>query len=464
MQKPLALLCLLLMPLSAQAATLDGTTLPMWWGVPFLGTILSIAIFPLFAPQFWHRHFGKITALWSMAFLLPLMAAYGAYAGVEVMSHALFSEYLPFILLLVVLYTVSGGILVSGDFVATPKFNLGLLALGTLLASFMGTTGAAMLLIRPLLAANQNRKYKMHVVVFFIFLVANIGGGLTPLGDPPLFLGFLSGVDFFWTMKYMLWPVIMMSSILLLVFYVLDTHNFHKEGLSTKAPNRLSFVLLGKVNFILLLLVIAAILVSGFWHPNISYNFFGTSVPIEGLIRDGVFVVVTLVSLKITPKKVRRGNEFSWAPMQEVAKLFLGIFITITPVIVMLKAGSEGAFSAIYDMAHYADGSPNNVMYFWVTTALSAGLDNAPTYLVFFNMASGDAQLLMGPLAQTLLAISMGTVFTGPLTYIGNAPNFMVKTMAEARGYQMPSFFGYFFIALLVLLPLYVLLNLVFLR
>ncbi len=169
MHKTLALLCLLLSPLSAQAVSLDGTTLSMWWGLPFLGTILSVAIFPIFAPKFWHRHFGKVTALWSLAFLLPLMGAYGAYAGVEVMSHALFSEYLPFILLLVVLYTVSGGILVAGDFVATPKFNLGLLALGTLLASFMGTTGAAMLLIRPLLAANQNRRHKTHVVIFFIF-------------------------------------------------------------------------------------------------------------------------------------------------------------------------------------------------------------------------------------------------------------------------------------------------------
>ncbi|MBP6345191.1 sodium:proton antiporter [Neisseriaceae bacterium CLB008] len=464
MHKTLALLCLSLLPLSAQAVSLDGTTLSMWWGLPFLGTILSVATFPLFAPKFWHRHFGKVTAFWSLAFLLPLMSAYGAYAGVEVMSHALFSEYLPFILLLVVLYTVSGGILVAGDFVATPKFNLSLLALGTLLASFMGTTGAAMLLIRPLLAANQNRRHKTHVVIFFIFLVANIGGGLTPLGDPPLFLGFLSGVDFFWTMRYMLWPVLMMSSILLLLFYALDTYYFHKEGLETKPTSKLSFVLFGKVNFILLLVVIAAILVSGFWHPNVHYVIFGTSVPIEGLIRDGVFVLVTLVSLMITPKQVRGGNDFTWAPMKEVAKLFLGIFITITPVIVMLKAGSAGAFSAIHDLAHYADGSPNNVMYFWVTTALSAGLDNAPTYLVFFNMASGDAQLLMGPLAQTLLAISMGTVFTGPLTYIGNAPNFMVKTMAEERGYAMPSFFGYFLIALAVLLPLYGLMNWVFLR
>lgn len=463
MHKILALLCLFV-PLSAHAVSLDGATLSLWWGLPFLGTILSVAIFPLFAPKFWHRHFGKVTALWSVAFLLPLMGAYGAYAGVEVMSHALFSEYLPFILLLVVLYTVSGGILVSGDFVATPKFNLGLLALGTLLASFMGTTGAAMLLIRPLLAANQNRRHKTHVVIFFIFLVANIGGGLTPLGDPPLFLGFLSGVDFFWTMQYMLWPVLMMSAVLLLLFYAMDSYFFHKEGLPTKSPSKLSFVLFGKVNFILLLVVIAAILVSGFWHPNISYEVFGTAVPIEGIIRDGLFVVVTLISLKITPKQVRSGNEFGWAPMKEVAKLFLGIFITITPVIVMLKAGSEGAFSAIHDLAHYADGSPDNIMYFWITTVLSAGLDNAPTYLVFFNMASGDAQVLMGPMAQTLLAISMGTVFTGPLTYIGNAPNFMVKTMAEARGYKMPSFFGYFFLALLILLPLYVLMNVVFLR
>lgn len=456
---------ILCFPVLAGAADLNGAELSVIWGIPFALILLSIALGPLLAPHFWHRHFGKITAVWTLAFLLPFMAVFGLGAGMHTVVHALVGEYIPFILLLLALYTISGGILVWGNLHGSPKLNTGILAIGTALASLMGTTGAAMLLIRPLLKANDNRKHRVHVVVFFIFLVANIGGGLTPLGDPPLFLGFLKGVDFVWTVKHMAVPVLISSAVLLVAFYFLDSYYFSKEDeLEDRDPSPDSpLQVYGKFNFLLLGGVVGAVLLSGFWKPGISVDVYGTPYALQNLVRDLILLALAAVSLKFTPKQVRAGNEFNWEPILEVGKLFLGIFITISPVIAILQAGEAGAFAGLIRMVHNEAGSPINTMYFWMTGILSAFLDNAPTYLVFFNMAGGDAQALMvEPLFDTLLAVSMGSVFMGALTYIGNAPNFMVKSIAEQRKVPMPSFFGYMVWSCGVLMPLFVLHTLIF--
>ncbi len=452
----------------------DGQTLSPLWSIPFIGIILSIAVLPLFAPKLWEHHFGKITAMWTLLFFIPLFFTYDMTIVANIFSHAFIEEYIPFILLLLVLFAASGGIHISGNLVASPKFNVSILAIGTILASVMGTTGAAMLLIRPILSANKNRKHRMHIPIFFIFLVANIGGGLTPLGDPPLFLGFLNGVDFFWTLKHMFLPVLVFSVILLSLFYVIDSYYFKKENIPA-SKEKTTFVVVGKQNFLIILGVLLGIIISGVWHPETTWNVFGVTVRLENVLRDLFFIFLTVVSLKITSQKIREDNNFNWEPILEVAKIFAGIFLTIVPVITILEAGSNGAFSAVFEVTHNEAGQPNNVIYFWVTTVLSAFLDNAPTYLVFFKMAGslapdGNAAeflmngTLMGKsMTATLLAISMGTVFTGPLTYIGNAPNFMIKSMAEQEGIKMPSFFGYMFIAMIVLIPVYILLNFIFL-
>lgn len=455
---------LLLLPGLAQAAELDGASLSLLWAIPFAGILLSIALFPIFAPTLWHHHFGKITGLWTLAFLVPFAYAFGLHTSGALVVHALLAEYVPFIILLFALYTISGGILVWGNLHGSPALNTGLLALGTLLASLMGTTGAAMLLIRPLLRANDNRKHKVHVVVFFIFLVANVGGGLTPLGDPPLFLGFLKGVDFLWTVEHMAAPVALLSAALLAIFYLLDRHFYAQpDELLARDPSPDSpLKLYGKWNLLLLLGVVGAVLMSGMWKPGVSYSVMGTPVELQSLVRDGLLIGLALVSLAITAKQVRAGNEFNWAPMLEVGKLFAGIFITIAPAIAILRAGSEGHLAELVALVSDANGAPLDGMYFWMTGLLSAFLDNAPTYLVFFNLAAGDPQHLMHELPGTLLAISMGAVFMGAMTYIGNAPNFMVKAIAEQRGVAMPSFFAYLGWSCLILLPLFVVLSLLF--
>ncbi|WP_185711666.1 sodium:proton antiporter [Conchiformibius steedae] len=461
-----ALFSLLLLPAPAMAADMDGSQLSLLWGIPFALILLSIATGPLFFSHTWHHHFGKITAAWTLLFLIPFTIVFGISESIHVVAHALVAEYIPFILLLWALYTISGGILVWGNLHGSPKLNTAILAIGTVLASVMGTTGAAMLLIRPLLKANDNRKHKVHVVVFFIFLVANIGGGLTPLGDPPLFLGFLKGVDFMWTVVHMSVPVLISSVVLLTAFYFLDRHYFSQEDeIEKKDPTADSKLqLFGKWNFLLLGGVIGAVLLSGLWKPNHpGIDVLGTPYLLPNLVRDVILIVLAIVSLKITPKQVRAGNEFNWDPIAEVGKLFLGIFITIAPVLAILQAGSKGAFAPLIAMVHNSAGEPINTMYFWMTGILSAFLDNAPTYLVFFNMAGGDAITLMrGELFHTLLAISMGSVFMGALSYIGNAPNFMVKAIAEQRKVPMPSFFGYMLWSFGILVPLFVVHTFIF--
>ena len=450
----------------ATAAEVDGRALSAWWGLPFAGMLLSIALLPLLAPMFWHHHFGKVAAGWSLALLLPFAVFFGAGATGQALAHTLLAEYIPFIVLLTALFTVSGGIYVRGNLHGSPAINTGLLALGAVLASLMGTTGASMVLIRPLIRANDNRKHTVHVFVFFIFIVSNIGGSLTPLGDPPLFLGFLKGVSFFWTLQHLLPETLFMVSTLLALFYGLDRYWYRREGVLPRdpTPDTPRFGLDGAINLLPLAAVIGLVLMSGTWKPDLSWQVLGTEVEAQNLLRDLLLVVVTMVSLWITPRAVRQANQFDWGPMQEVAKLFIGIFITMLPVLAMLKAGEQGAFGAVARAVTAPDGQPLPWAYFWFAGVLSSFLDNAPTYLVFFNLAGGDPVQLMGPLATTLAAISAGSVFMGANSYIGNAPNFMVKAIVEDRGLRMPSFFGYMAWSTVVLMPLFVVVTFIWMR
>ena len=449
----------------AGAPHLDGAELGLIWCVPFAGILLSIALFPLLAPNFWHHHFGKISAFWALAFLLPFLGIFGWELALFETLHVALLEYIPFIILLLSLFTVAGGIRLTGRLVGTPVVNTAILLLGTVLASWMGTTGAAMLLIRPIIRANEWRRYKVHTMVFFIFLVANIGGSLTPLGDPPLFLGFLKGVDFFWPTGAMLVPMLVVSVILLVLYYGVDSFFYRRE---TGGPaeedegDGESLGVTGTVNFLLLAGIVAAVLMSGVWRPHISFDVYHVHVELQNLCRDLALLAIAWASWIVTDRANRDANAFSWFPILEVGKLFAGIFLTIVPAIAILRAGTSGALEPVVSLVTGADGQPVEAMYFWLTGILSSFLDNAPTYLVFFNTAGGDAQELMGPLYGTLLAISAGAVFMGANTYIGNAPNFMVRAICEERGIAMPSFFGYMAWSVGILVPIFLLVTLVF--
>lgn len=463
----LAVLPLCSWPGLALAGEFDGSQLSALWGVPFAGILLSIALMPLLAPTFWHHHFGKVAAGWALAFLLPFAVVFGPSVAAGSFAHALLAEYIPFIILLTALFSVAGGIYIRGNLHGSPGLNTAILAIGAVLASVMGTTGASMLLIRPLIRANDNRRHKAHVVVFFIFIVSNAGGSLTPLGDPPLFLGFLKGVDFFWTVSHIFPETLFLIGSLLALFFVMDSWYYHRrEELMPVDPTpdtrRIGFD--GAANFWLLAAIVGLVLMSGLWKSTVVFHVLGTEVGLPGLLRDAGLIAVTLVSLKVTPLDVHVDNQFSWVPMQEVAKLFAGIFLTIIPVIAMLKAGAQGPFGAIVTAVTRPDGSPDPAMYFWAAGALSSFLDNAPTYLVFFNTAGGDPAVLMTTLAPTLAAISAGAVFMGANSYIGNAPNLMVKAIAEDRGVRMPSFFGYMVWSAGILLPLFIAMTFIWFR
>ena len=445
------------------APTLNGADIHILWGLPFVGMLLSIAIFPIVASHFWHHHFSKIAMFWALAFIVPFVLSYGVSVSLYEILHVILLEYIPFIILLLSLFTVAGGICVKGGIKATPVINTSLLAFGTITASFTGTTGASMLLIRPLIRANKWRLHRTHVVIFFIFLVSNIGGSLTPLGDPPLFLGFLKGVSFFWPMLNLILPMLMVSFILLASFFIMDWFLMKKEKhITSDFEDDEKFAIVGVKNIMLLLLIVLVVLTSGLWKPNISFTIYYIDVELQNLMRDLLLLGITYVSWKTTPKENYHANGFTWFPIEEVAKLFIAIFITIIPVIAILKAGEQGALSHIIQLVTNEDGTPNNSMYFWVTGLLSGFLDNAPTYLVFFNVAGGDPVALTTSLNTTLLAISVGAVFMGALTYIGNAPNFMVRSIAEEQGIVMPSFFGYILWSMIFVIPCCLLVNFVF--
>jgi len=448
-----------------------GEDLALWWAIPFAGILLSIALFPLIAPHFWHHHFPKISAGWALLFAIPFVITFGGHAWYEIF-HIYLLDYIPFIILLWGLFTISGGIFIKGTLRGTPQVNLLIILIGTLLASWIGTTGAAMVLIRPLLKANQHRKHKVHLVVFFIFLVANVGGSLTPLGDPPLFLGFLHGVSFFWTLN--LFPeMAVVSLILLITLYGFDTFYFRKENIvpdnnETKEPLKIE----GAFNFLFLLGVIIGVIFSGTVHLG-HIEVLGVHIAWQNIIRDFWIILMGLLSLKFTRKETREGNEFSWFPIMEVAYLFAGIFMTIIPALAILKAGEHGALAGLIRAVK------EPLDFFWVTGILSSFLDNAPTYLTFFNTAlgklglqesqiraafmAGEATIKFPEFITYLKAISVGAVFMGANTYIGNAPNFMVKSIAEESGISMPSFFGYMLkYSIPILIPIFIIVSLIF--
>ena len=534
----------------------EGQGLSVLWVIPFTGMLLSIALGPILAPHFWHANYGKVAAGWIVLFSIPFLATYKGDAFYEIL-HIVLLDYVPFIILLGALFTAAGGICLKGSLRGSPTVNTAILFIGTVLASWMGTTGAAMLLIRPILRANAWRKHKVHVVVFFIFLVANIGGSLTPLGDPPLFLGFLKGVDFFWTMKLL--PVMTPVALFLLaVFFIFDTIMFKKEGPAPDDGEKVPLKLEGTINFALIGCIIGAILLSTWLGKNkftdssvgekmkpaieavefemevakadlnnyvktnadatfdesnqeyhqkrvthlnavsavnqlrakkthdetMGLHVFGVTVSFSNLVRDGLLILIALLSLKLTPmyrtvkdehghevaaegeekSNVRAANGFTWEPILEVAKLFIAIFICMIPALKILQAGVNGGLSSVVLAVQSSTNDPVNMMYFWLTGILSSFLDNAPTYVVFFNTAGGDPTSLMGPLGQTLLAISCGAVFMGANTYIGNAPNFMVKAIAEENGVKMPSFFGYMAWSVAILIPTFIIVTLIYFR
>ena len=448
-----------------------GENLPLYSILPFLGILLSIAIIPLLAPIFWHHNFGKISAFWALSLVIPSLFLLGLHETFHQLIHVLLLEYLPFIILLLSLFTISGGIRLKGTLIGTPLINTLLIFIGTVLASWMGTTGAAMVLIRPILRANKYRHYNVHTVIFFIILVANIGGSLTPLGDPPLFLGFLNGIDFFWTTKIMFLPMLCASFMLLIAYFIVDSYFYKKEKhIVTKLSYEEKIAVDGKINIILILGVIISVLLSGFWKPDFSIpEIFGIQLEFQNITRDILLLILAILSWVYTSDRIRYENGYTWFPILEVAKLFAGIFITIIPAIIILKTGTKGKLNFLIEMLNTSDGQPINTMYFWLTGLLSSVLDNAPTYLVFFNIAGiNDTNIpipdyLMHVIPDTLFAISMGAVFMGALTYIGNAPNFMVKSIAEENNISMPSFFGYILWSLIILIPVFIIINIIFL-
>jgi Na+/H+ antiporter NhaD/arsenite permease-like protein len=427
-----------------------GDVLPAWSVAPFVAMLLAIALGPLVAPHAWERNRNK--ALLSALLGLPVLLWIGRIAPHAVVHAA--EEYAAFVALLGALFVISGGVVVRGTLAGTPGLNAGLLALGAAIASLIGTTGASMLLVRPLLRANAVRRRVAHVVVFFIFVVSNAGGLLTPLGDPPLFLGYLRGVPFLWTLG--LWPEwLFVNGALVLVFYVVDSTLFRREDLATPGDldevavaHAVPLSVAGRRNGALLLGVVLLLLAAG-----------ALGLPIWGEVVGLAALAAT--SWIVTPRALREENRFAWGPIVEVAALFAGIFATMIPALEILNA--RGA----------ALGLATPWQFFWAAGALSSLLDNAPTYLAFASTASGLAgtdaadlsRLLAAPGGPELLAaISLGAVLMGANTYVGNGPNFMVKAIAESSGVRMPGFFGYMAWSGAVLLPLFVAVTFLFLR
>jgi len=449
-----------------------GNRLPLWSVLPFVGMLLSIAIFPLVNSHWWEHNQGKVSAFWSLVFIIPFFFVYGGKETLAQLLHSVVLDYIPFIVLLFGLFTVTGGIILRGTLKGSPKVNLVMLAIGTIIASWVGTTGAAMLLIRPLLRANQWRKKKKHIVIFFIFLVCNIGGSLTPVGDPPLFLGFLRGVPFFWTMN-LIYPMAFNAIILLVIYYFIDRHYYKQElALGSQEPaltdeqKKEPLRVDGLHNLIFLVMIVGSVILSGILSKNPAFinpatgdlkgitlfihNGHGIIFPFTNLIQIVIILLAAFLSLKTTTKTIRQDNRFTWAPIKEVATLFIGIFITMIPALAILNA--RGAELGLTSPAHF----------FWATGALSSFLDNAPTYLVFMTTAASlgateGVITTVGTIApKMLLAISCGAVFMGANTYIGNAPNFMVRSIAEENEVKMPSFFGYMGWSIGFLVPLFI--------
>lgn len=440
--------------------------------IPFAGLLLSIAVMPLIKGEWWESHQPLVVGFWILLMLVPFAFVYGPQKAAETVLECTVNDYLTFIVLLFGLFCVSGNITMEGDFAGSPRINVGLLALGTLLASCIGTTGASMLMVRPVIKMNSWRKRKSHIMVFFIFMVSNMGGCLTPIGDPPLLMGFMRGVPFFWSMH--LFPVLIFNmAILLFVFYHLDKWAYRKDIARGRKPDiskpGTEFSIDGLHNIVFLVMIVAAVILSGVL-PGMSafqdaagnvrgIHIFGeVTLTFPAMIEIVLILLAAWLSFKTTKSEIRRRNHFTWGAIKEVAVLFIGIFITMQPALMLLKAvGPELGVTEPFQM-------------FWATGTLSSFLDNTPTYLVFLTTAGtlGFTQGIatsLGTVPQKVLsAVSCGAVFMGANTYIGNAPNFMVKSISDENGVNMPSFFGYMLWSLVFLVPVFVIDTLVFFR
>lgn len=456
----------LLCPTAVWAAGESGTEsgVPLWLCIPFAGLLLCIAVMPLVKGEWWEAHQPLVVVLWILVMVIPFALLYGVGSAAETVLECTVNDYLTFIVLLFGLFCVSGNITMEGDFAGSPRINVGLLALGTLLASCIGTTGASMLMVRPVIKMNSWRRRKSHIMIFFIFMVSNMGGCLTPIGDPPLLMGFMRGVPFFWSLH--LFPVLIFNMVILLfIFYHLDKRNYRRDIAEGRKPDiskpGTEFRIDGLHNIIFLIMIVAAVILSGVLPGMPAFqdaagnargiHIFGeVSLSYPSLIEIALILLAAFLSFKTTDKEVRVKNHFTWGAIKEVAVLFIGIFITMQPALMLLKAvGPNLGITEPYQM-------------FWATGALSSFLDNTPTYLVFLTTAgtlgfTGGISTTLGTLpAKMLSAISCGAVFMGANTYIGNAPNFMVKSISDENGVNMPSFFGYMLWSVAVLIPVFI--------
>ena len=447
-------------------------TIPGWLCIPFVGLLLSVALFPILKPDWWDKHEPHAVIFWSLLVIVLFTAKFGVGKSAEMVLDCIFNDYLTFIVLLFGLYCVSGNITFAGDLAGSPWVNVFLLAVGTLLSSCIGTTGSSMLMVRPVISMNSWRKRKAHIMIFFIFLVSNIGGCLTPVGDPPLLMGFMRGVNFFWSLH--LFPVLLLNmAVLLVLFYHIDKRAYRADIAEGREPNiRVPHTTLevgGKHNVIFLVMIVAGVILSGML-PKLSIfqdaqgNALGIPLPAgvvfpwPSLIECVIILLAAFLSFKTTPQEVRRKNHFTWGAIKEVAMLFVGIFLTMQPALRLLKQlGPEMGINTPAQM-------------FWAAGALSSFLDNTPTYLVFLTTAgtlgftSGIVTSLGTVPVQMLMAISCGAVFMGANSYIGNAPNFMVKALSDENGIRMPSFFGYMKWSIGILIPVFLLDTLIFFR
>jgi Na+/H+ antiporter NhaD/arsenite permease-like protein len=424
-------------------------------GLPFAGLLLSMAVFPIVAPRFWQRRMGLVALAWCVMLLAQQALTEGAHATALAAWHALLLDYVPFITMLLALYTTGGGILVRGGLAGTPKGNTAMLAVGVVAGSVAGTTAAAMVLIQPLLHANAHRSRKTHLVLFLIVLVAN--ASITPLGNPPLYIGLLHGVPFFWPIRQLIVPLMVVALLLLTIFYFIDQHLAAREP---PAPEPARLHIRGWWNVGLVLVVVITVMLQGKVQLG-HVALLGLPVPVSQFIGVVILLLVTLLSARLTPRAIRQANDFTWHPRAEVAMLFAGIFITIGPVIEMLQAGMNGPLAPLLRLTLDAAGQPRPLAYFWLTGTLSAFLDNAPTYLVFFELAGLRPESLSDADSLVLQAISAGAVFFGGLTYIGNAPNLILRGIAAHRGVRMPGFFGFMLLSSVVLLPIFGLLSII---
>lgn len=450
----------------ALSDTALGNTLPLWSCIPFAGMLLSIAIFPLVKEEWWEKHKPWVVAFWSLLFLIPFAVIFGGHIALEHLIEVTLGDYLTFIVLLFGLFCVAGNISLQGDLTGSPKVNVVLLLIGTLLSSWIGTTGASMLMIRPIIRANKWRQRKVQIMVFFIFLISNIGGCLTPVGDPPLLMGFMNGVGFFWSLDLL--PVMLLNVLILLtLFFLIDTKAYKKDIADGFKPEihpeseRVKLHLDGAHNIAFMLIIVAAVILSGVLPTTFPVfsegpTIMGVTLSYASIIEIIMILASAYLSFKTTKKEIRDSNHFTWDAIEEVAILFIGIFITMIPALLILKA--RGA-----DL-----GLTQPWQFFWITGALSSFLDNTPTYLVFFTTAaslgftSGVQTLTSFIPKAILMAISCGAVFMGANTYIGNAPNFMVKAISDENGIKMPSFFGYLMWSIAFLVPVFLLDMLVF--